>query len=98
MNKAVKPILETIYGGGLTLDDLALIIFKIRESLDDSFYENPPSLEQKQVLYDLEKVAEKVQHFYNLENFYYNKTPLIKPETFSAVIDSITSNAKRDRK
>lgn len=57
-------ILDAIYGGGMTTNDYCRIITRIRQALDDSFYEEAPSSEQFMILRDLQFMASKVRDFY----------------------------------
>lgn len=64
IKKQVKEALDQIYGGGMDQADYAMIIRKIYQSLDDSFYENPPTLDQQKVLKQLLAIADSVEIFY----------------------------------
>jgi hypothetical protein len=60
----LEQILESIYGGGMKPADYAEMLLKIQLALHDSFYEDPPSKEQEQILWDLANTADKVRGFY----------------------------------
>lgn len=59
-----QEILDSIYGGGLNNKDMAVIIRKIFQALDDSFYENPPSVGQLLTLKALLTLADEVEEFF----------------------------------
>lgn len=60
----LEQILEALYGNGLNEKDFAMIIRRIHQSLDDSFYENPPSVAQLLVLKNILTMADEVEEFY----------------------------------
>lgn len=60
----LEAVLDSIYSGGLKPKDFAHVILKIRESLDDSFYEEPPSEWQREILNELQVLAGHVERFF----------------------------------
>lgn len=61
---SLANILLEIYGGGLENKDLAMILRKIYQTLDDSFYEEAPSPDQRKTLNDLLNMADRVEIFF----------------------------------
>lgn len=62
-NPVLEAILEQIYGGGMNEGDLAMIIRKIHQRLEDPFYEDPPSITQLLTLKALLGLADEVEGF-----------------------------------
>lgn len=60
----MTEILHLIYNANCDQKDMAAIIRRIHQALDDSFYENPPNFKQKETLCHLLKIADRVEEFF----------------------------------
>ncbi len=60
----LQSILDAIYNHDCRAENMAVIIRKIFQALDDSFYEFPPTQQQIAVLNQLENLADKVEEFF----------------------------------
>ena len=60
----VDAILKQIYEDGLTEQDLAMVVRRVFQALEDSFYEEPPSDDQQNTLNQLLAIADRIERFY----------------------------------
>ena len=56
-------IKESIYGGKMDNQDFAEIVRKIKQTMEDGFYEDAPGTRQQSVLDSLEEIAEEIELF-----------------------------------